>query len=140
MMLGDRSLPSLRVTDRSGLFLTSSSTVPELLARDYRLDQAAEGIFIRFQLRLHRIERLAVGQLQSAAQSVGEEFAAQVVDEVVLAFVAEVFAEAVGAGAFFAVGESRCRRDRLTAEVFRAALADRAEAFKDQSYRVKAVV
>src|SRR5262245_44586387 len=129
----------------SGLILLSprifaSSPVQKLRARHDRFNQAAERILFRCESGPHPFDRLVVGKLQTASQGVGEELSTQVVDEIVLSFVAQILAQAFQAVAVLSIGEGRSRFDRLAAQVLCAAFADRAEFLEYQADRVEATV
>src|SRR5438552_835080 len=71
-------------------YILAPPLIQELGARNNRLHQAAERVLIRGQARLHNLERLPVRELQTAAQRVGQQLLAQVIDEIVLPFFLQV--------------------------------------------------
>ena len=73
-----------------GRFRSRTAFVQELRAGDDGLHQRSEAIAVRRQLGLHALDQRLVGELQRAVQSVGQQFPAEIVDEVLLAMLADV--------------------------------------------------
>ena len=117
-----------------------ATPIEELRAGDDRLDQAAEAVAVGREPLAHGLDGRIVRGQQAAPQGVGQQLAAEVVDELVLALLGEVAAQAVEARPLAAVGEGRAGIDRPAAEVEVAELADRAVAFEDQADRVEPLV
>src|SRR5437762_152423 len=90
----------------------SPSLVQKLWTRDDCFHQTAEGMAIRRQLGPHLVERLLVRQRQTAAEGVGEHLFAQIVDEIILPFVVQIFAQTLESAAILAIRERGARLDR----------------------------
>src|SRR5579872_6223042 len=81
-----------------------AALVQKLRAGDDHLDQAAELILIGRKLNPHPVERLSVRRQQPAPQRVREQLSAQVLDVIVLPFIAQVLAQALQPVPLLAVG------------------------------------
>src|SRR5579872_3046726 len=79
--------------------------VQKLRACHDRFDEAAEAIAVCRQALPHGVQRRPIRQLQAASQRVREELTAQVVEKVLLPFVAQVGTQSVQSFPIFAVGE-----------------------------------
>src|SRR5262245_25569809 len=101
----------------------------ELRTRDDALDQAVETIAVALELHVHLLERWFVRKHEAATERVGEELAAEIVDEIVLAMLAHVGAQALQARTFGTAGKNRAGVDSASAEIADAAFADGAVAF-----------
>ena len=98
------------------------SLVHELRAGHDGFRQGAETIVILRELRTHVLNGGIVGKNQRAAKAVGQQFAAKVVHEIILAMFANVAAQTFKSISFAAAGKFRARVDGASAEIFRAAL------------------
>ena len=79
--------------------------------------------------------------MQAAAQRIGQQFAAEVVDEIVLPMLADIRAQAVQTGPFAAVREtSRAVSTGRPPRSWSRAFADRAEAFEHQAEGIEPLV
>ncbi len=88
----------------------------------------------------HRLDRRLIREDQASSQGVDQQFAADVVDEIVLPLVGDVAAQAGEAVSLAAIRKGRLGAYGAIAEVAVAPLADRAVALEDQSDRVEALV
>ena len=86
--------------------------VQKLRTRDDRFDQTAERVIVGRQPCPHLVERLLVRRQQAAPQGVGKQLPAQVIDEIVLPFVAQISRRPGEPVAVLAVGEGRGGFDR----------------------------
>ena len=92
------------------------------------------------QFRAHVPDQTIIGRQQRAAERVGGELAAEVVEEIGFAAVVKKLAQARDAGALLAAGERRAGIDGTVAEIFFAPFAHRAEAFEYETEGVDAGV
>ena len=108
--LGSSWPRSRRHRDHSAVF-GFDPLVPELRAGDDRLDQAAEAAAVGRQPRSHGVDRRVVRRDQAPPEGVGQQLAAEVVDELLAALRLEVGAEPLDARPLAAAGERRrgCR-------------------------------
>src|ERR1041385_1410161 len=106
------------------------SFVQKLRAGDDYLSQWRKTIVARGQFRFHALDRRLVGEQQRPAEREGQQFAAQIVDEVLLAMVADERLDALETGAGDAAREDRLHVHRVSREVLGSLLADRAVPFK----------
>src|SRR5580698_7449615 len=67
--------------------------IPELWAQHNGLDHRVKSIPLSRQIRLHAIQQRLIGKLQRPVQPVRQQFAAQVVDVLLLAMVADKSAQ-----------------------------------------------
>ncbi len=114
------------------------SFVQELRAGDDGLHQRIEAILFRRRawLSMRSIEGF-VGELERPVQSIGEQFAAEIIHEIVLAMLADVGLDAFESGALAAAGKDRVGIDRPSRQVFGPRLTHRSVAFKRQAERIE---
>ena len=101
------------------LFLgIQASFVQELRAGDDGFHQRSEAVTVRRQLALACARSAGSSEsMQRPAQSVGQQFAAEIVEEILLAMLADVGLHALEAGALAAAGKDRLRIDRPSGQV-----------------------
>src|SRR6476469_7211023 len=112
--------------------------VEELATRNNTFDDAVKSIPILSELAAHLLDRRFIGDREASAQGVREQFAAEIVGEIVLPALADVAPQAFETGSFAAAGERGGGIDRTPGEILLPAFADRAEAFEDQPERLEA--
>src|ERR1017187_1404472 len=100
------------------------SSVQELRAGDNGLYEGREPIAIRGQLALHVLHGEIVGDRERTAQSVGQQFPAEIIQVVVLAMLADVGFDALESSALAAAGKNGLGIDWPSSEVFGPRLAD----------------
>src|SRR5215471_8107084 len=114
--------------------------VQELRAGNNGINQGGEAVVARREAALHTVDQRIVGELQRAAEAIDEQLARNVVDEVLLAALANVCLDAFRTRARKASGEDRTDIDRPPGKVLRAALAHWAVAFVGDADRIEASV
>src|SRR3954470_7174722 len=113
-----------------GRALFEHATGPKLRTSNDRVDQGLETIVVGGELAAEFFEGRLVGEDQAAAEGIGEQFAAEVVDEIVPAMLADEGAEALEALAFAAAGKLGPGVDRAAGEIFGALFAHGSIAFE----------
>src|SRR3954464_8778606 len=113
----------------------------KLRTRNECFDRTVDVPAVRHELRAHRGDEFVVRGNQTASKRIGDEFAAEVVHEIVLAMAPDILLQAREAGAFAAVARKRgASVDRAPSKIGLAALTRWAEAFEDQAERIEALV
>ena len=116
------------------------SFIPELRAQDDGFDQRIKTIALRGKIGLHGIDQRFVGELQRPIERVSEQLAAKVVDELVLAMIADEIAQTFKANAVDAAGIGDGGIDGPPGQVFGAHIADGSVAFIGQAKGIKTLV
>ncbi len=119
---------------------TRSSFVQELRAGDNRVDHGAKSVIIGRQLPPHVFNETVIRWQQRPAQREGEQFAAQVIDKLVLALTTEIRAQAFQANPLRTAREGGVIVHGPIAQVLGAAFADWPIAFENKADAVKAFV
>src|SRR5438874_3532394 len=110
-----------------------ASFVHELRAGDNRLHERSKSVTVSGQRGSHPPHDGFVGEHQRPAERICEQFAAEVLDEILLAALAYVGLHALKSGALSAAGERRLRIHRMSGEIVSAPLTNWAVAFEGQS-------
>src|SRR5215467_2591335 len=122
--------PRRKVRREDGMLLTSlnggfgPSLGQELGTCDNLFHHGVETVTVGAQFGAHGLDGRFVGQDQATAERIHHQFAAQRIDEVVLAMFANVIAYALQAASFAAAGKCGARIDRTARQILRAPLAD----------------
>src|SRR5437764_26992 len=88
-------------------------------------------------LVLQALERWFVRQQQRSPERVRQQFAAEIVDEIVLPMLADVGLQTLKSGAVAAAGKNRLRIDMAAGEVLGTPLANRPVALEHQAEGIK---
>src|SRR5581483_8175274 len=108
-------------------------SVQKLRAGDDGLDQRSKAIAARGQGCGHLLDQRLVGELERAAERIGEQFAADVVDEILLPVLANIFLHAFESRTLASAGKNRVSIDRMAGQIVRPAFANRPVAFERQA-------
>src|SRR5438128_1282314 len=117
-----------------------SSSIEELRTGDDALYYRTEAVFVVRQFSPQVAKERFIRQLKIPVESIGQQLAGEIVDEILLAVGADVVAQAFQPLPLFSVGKERGGLDGAVAEVEGAAFADGAETFENQPKGVDAVV
>src|SRR5450432_3341787 len=83
-----------------------SPLVQKLRARNNDLHQWSEAVTVRSQFGLHSLHHEFIGEQERPAESEGQQFTAEIVEEVFLAMLADVGQHTLETVAWYAVGKS----------------------------------
>ena len=127
-----RGGPTLRAAPRP-----ERSFLQELRARHDGLDQRAESIAVRRELRVHPLDERFIREQQRPAKGVYQHFTTKVVQKVLFPVRADVALQAGEARPLGASGKYRLRVDGVSGQVFRPRFADGPVAFERQPERIE---
>src|SRR5258708_18573063 len=108
----------------------AASLVQELRARDNAFDQVIKSVAIRRQLAAHFLNECFVRKYEAAAQCASKEFPAHIIDEIVLAALADVLPQALQTRPLAAAGKCGGGINRPTRKVLFTAFANRPKSLK----------